>query len=198
VMAGCNIVQLQIELANAQAELAQALNERRNCVNDPDPPECFKLLAGTITTLQQQISDLQEQLNQCTLIMGSWISGVDFPDGGQGSLLSIRSWDSTNLVLDLIVRPFGPRLGTFGPPQPVVQATYVPSAPAPHDQISISMGTPPGPVTGFYSGRVTSQFPTPTIVGTFTPEDSSIGPVPWNASKGIIHAPPGLLFPFAE
>lgn len=46
VMAGCNIGQLQIELANAQAELAQALNERRNCVNDQDPAECFKLVAG--------------------------------------------------------------------------------------------------------------------------------------------------------
>jgi hypothetical protein len=195
-MAGCNIAQLKIELANAQAELAQARNE--NCADDPNPPECFKLRAGTVRGLQQQVSDLQEQLNQCTLLLGSWISGVDFPDGGQGSWLFIRSWDSTNLVLDLTIRPFGPKLGSFGPPQPIVQATYDPSAPAPHDQILIAIGNSPGPVTGLYSGRIASQFPTPTIVGTFVPEGSTLGFVPWNASKGMVHVPPPLLFPFAE
>lgn len=154
-------------------------------------------LAGTISRLQQQVSNLQEQLNQCTLIIGSWISGVDFPDGGQGSGLFIRSWDSTNLLLDLTVRPFGPKVGSFEPPQPVVQATYDPSVPTPHDQILISMGNSPA-VSGLYSGRVASQFPTPTIVGTFVPEDSIVGSVPWNASKGMVHVPPPLLFPFAE
>ena len=195
-MAGCNIIQLQTELANAQAQLAQAINERRNCVNDPNPPECFKLVAGTIRRLQQQVSDLQEQLNQCTLIIGSWLSNVDFPDGSQGSALFIRSWDSTNLVLDLTIRPFGPKLGSLEPPQPIVQATYDPSAPVPHDQIVIAMGNPPGPVTGVYSGRIASQFPVPAIVGTFVPENSNLGFVHWNASKGTIPPPPG--FPFAE
>ncbi len=196
MMAGCNTIQLKIDLANAQAELAQARKE--DCADDPNPPECFKLRARTLMTLQQQVLDLQEQLSQCTLIIGSWISGVDFPDGSQGSELFIRSWDSANLVLDLTIRPFGPKLGSFGPPQPIVQATYDPSAPAPHDQILIAMGNSPGPVTGLYSGRIASQFPTPTIVGTFVPEGSTLGFVPWSASKGMIHFPSPPLLPFAE
>src|SRR5258708_3919956 len=113
-MTGCDIPQLKAELVSMQAELAQVRKE--DCADDPNPPECWKLRGGSIITLQKQIWDLQEQINQCVLVTGFWLSLIDFPDGRKVSQLFIGSWDSSNLMLDLTIRPFvGPKSGSLGP-----------------------------------------------------------------------------------